>query len=41
MSLKGVLGLSGLVYAALSWSVIYAMYIRFEKYKNMKKPISN
>jgi hypothetical protein len=41
MSLKGVLGLSGLVYAALSWSVIYAMYIRLEKYKNMKKPISN
>lgn len=41
MSLKGLLGLSGLVYAALSWSVIYAMYIRLEKYKNMKKPISN
>ena len=41
MSLKGLLGLSGLVYAALSWSVIYVMYIRFEKYKNMKKSISN
>ena len=41
MSLKGLLGLSALVYAALSWSVIYVMYVRFEKYKNMKKSISN
>jgi len=41
MSLKGLLGLSALVYAALSWSAIYVMYIRFQKYKNMKKSISN
>jgi len=41
MSLKGLLGLSALVYVALSMSVIFKMYIRFEKYKNMKKSISN
>jgi len=41
MSLRGLLGLSALVYAALSWSVIYIMYTKFEKYKNMKKSISN
>ena len=40
ISLKGLLGLTGLVYAALSWSVIYMIYIRFEKYKNMKKSVS-
>ena len=41
MSLKGLLGLSALVYVALSMSVIFKMYIRFEKYKNIKKPINN
>lgn len=41
MSLKGVIGLSALAYAALSWSVVYVMYIRFQRYKNIKKSISN
>lgn len=41
MSLKGLLGLSALVYAALSWYVIYRLYIRFEKYKNVKKSVIN
>lgn len=37
MSLRGLLGLSALVYAILSWFVIYKTFIRFEKYKNMEK----
>ena len=39
MSLRGLLGLSALVYVILSWSMIYLVFIRFEKYKNMEKPI--
>jgi len=39
ISQKGILGLTGLIYVALSWSIIYILYIRFEKYKNMKKYI--
>ena len=34
MSLKGVMGLSALVYAAAAWSVIYLMYTRSQKNKN-------
>jgi hypothetical protein len=41
ISLNKFLGLIGLVYVALSWSVIYKIYTRFEKYKNMKKTVSN
>jgi len=41
MSLKGLLGLSALVYVTLSWSVIYKTFIRFEKYKNMEKSIKS
>lgn len=41
MSLKGLLGLSALIYAAASWSVVYVMYIRFQKYKNLEKSVSN
>ena len=40
MSLKGFLGLSALVYVILSWYVIYKMFIRFEKYKNIEKSIN-
>ena len=39
MSLEGLLGLSALAYVALSWLVIYKMFIRFEKYRNMEKSI--
>jgi hypothetical protein len=39
MSLRGLLGLSSLVYVILSWSMIYIAFIRFEKYKNMEKSI--
>ena len=39
MSLKGVLGLLALVYVALSISLIFKIYINFEKYKNMKKTV--
>jgi len=39
MSLKGLLGLSALVYVVLSWYIIYKMFIRFEKYKNIEKSI--
>ena len=39
MSLKGLLGLSAIVYVILSWSVIYKIFIRFEKYKNIEKSI--
>jgi hypothetical protein len=41
MSLKGLLGLSALVYVALSWYVIYLLYNRFEISKNVEKSISN
>jgi len=41
MSLKGLLGLSALIYVALSMSVIYKTFIRFEKCKNMEKSIIN
>ena len=41
ISLKGLLGLTGLVYVAVSWSVIYMMYTKFEKNKNINKSISN
>jgi hypothetical protein len=41
LSLKGLLGLSALVYVILSWSVIYKMFIRFEKYKKMENSIKS
>ena len=37
MSLRGLLGLSALVYVALSMFLIYKMYIRVEKNNNLKK----
>jgi hypothetical protein len=39
MSLKGLIGLSALVYVILSWYLIYKTFIRFEKYKNIEKSI--
>jgi hypothetical protein len=39
MSLKGILGLSALVYVIFSWTLIYKIFIRFEKYKNIEKSI--
>jgi hypothetical protein len=37
MSLKGLLGLSSLIYVAFSLFVIYKLYIRFELDNNTKK----
>ena len=39
MSLKGLLGLSALVYVALSMFVIFKMYIKFERDKNVENSI--
>ncbi len=33
ISQKGLLGLTGVIYVALSWSIIYIIYNKFEKYK--------
>ena len=41
ISLKGLMGLIGIFYVVLSWSVIYIMYNKFENNKNIKKSISN
>jgi hypothetical protein len=41
MSLKGLLGLSALVYVILSWTLIYKIFIRFEKYKTIEKSIKS
>jgi hypothetical protein len=40
LSLNGLLGLAGLLYVALSWFLIYKIYIRIENYKNLIKSIS-
>jgi len=36
ISLKGLLGLTGLIHVVFSWSIIYIFYIRFERNKNIK-----
>ena len=37
ISLKGLLGLTSLIYVILSLYVIYKIYLRFEKHKNIKE----
>jgi hypothetical protein len=39
MSLKGILGLSALIYVVLSMSVIFKIYTTYEKNRNFKKSI--
>ncbi len=41
MSFKGLLGLSALIYVALSMFVIFKLYIRFENLINIKKSIKS
>ena len=41
ISQKGFLGLAGLIYVAFSWSILFLLYIRFEKYKKVKNYIRN
>ena len=41
MSFKGLLGLSALIYVALSMFVIFKLYIRFENLINIKKSINS
>jgi len=40
MSFKGILGLSALVYVAISMFIIFKTYTWFENYKNIKKSIN-
>jgi len=41
MSIKGVIGLSALVYVALSMFIIFKLYMRFENLINAKKPLES